>query len=335
MAHQIETHGNRSAAIFAREDAWHRLGTTMPDAFTAEEAMTIGHLGGWDVRKLPVTATEITEHGVTTLEVPDQFAVARTNPFTRATEILGGPVGAAYAPIQNEEHCELLNALVDESGAHFDTAGSLRGGREVFVTMRIPHTMMVGGIDRVDLNIAALNNHVGRAAFRLLVTPVRVVCANTQAAALGNNVGVFSIRHTVGARQAINDAREQLGLAFKYAEEFEAEAERMIQETMSDGEFRDIITREWGPLDDMGKRAADNAQATVDHLFKLWGEADTQSAIRNTRWAAYQAVTEYVDHFIPVRGEGDEATVRAERVLTSTDLPAIKRYAFDLFRVPA
>ena len=48
------------------------------------------------------------------------------------------------------------HTLVDESGAHFDTAGSLRGGREVFVTMRMPNHMTVGGVDRVDHNIAAL-----------------------------------------------------------------------------------------------------------------------------------------------------------------------------------
>ena len=29
MAHQIETHGNRAAALFARTDPWHRLGTTV------------------------------------------------------------------------------------------------------------------------------------------------------------------------------------------------------------------------------------------------------------------------------------------------------------------
>jgi hypothetical protein len=46
MSHQIETHGSRAAAVFARIDAWHRLGTTLPDVFTAEEAMRVGHLGG-------------------------------------------------------------------------------------------------------------------------------------------------------------------------------------------------------------------------------------------------------------------------------------------------
>ena len=47
MSHEIETHGTQAAAVFARNDAWHRLGTTVRDrAFTAEEAMRLGHLGG-------------------------------------------------------------------------------------------------------------------------------------------------------------------------------------------------------------------------------------------------------------------------------------------------
>ena len=54
--------------------------------------------------------------------------------------------------------------------------------------MRLPQHLSIGGTDRVDLNIAALNSHDGTSAFRLLVTPVRVVCANTQHAALRDHV---------------------------------------------------------------------------------------------------------------------------------------------------
>ena len=107
------------AAIFARQDAWHRLGTTVTDAFTAQDALEKGHLGGWDVRKLPLTATEITEDGVTTVDVPDQFATVRTNPVTGTVEPLG-VVGKSYRPIQNEAQIDLLDAIVDESGAHFE-----------------------------------------------------------------------------------------------------------------------------------------------------------------------------------------------------------------------
>lgn len=99
MSHEIETHGTQAAAVFARKDAWHRLGTTVRDrAFTAEEAMTLGHLGGWDVRKLPLTTAEVSKGGVTPIEVPG-FATVRTNPFTGAPEALG-VVGGGYTPLQ-------------------------------------------------------------------------------------------------------------------------------------------------------------------------------------------------------------------------------------------
>ena len=167
MAHEIETHGRQAAAVFARTDPWHRLGTTVAgQAFSAEDAMRLGHLGGWDVRKVPLTASEITEHGVTTMDVPG-FATVRTNPFTHRPEALG-VVGSGYHPLQNEEHAEFLNLLADESGAIFDTAGSLRGGRQVFVTMKLPNSLTIGGTDRIDVNIAALNSHDGSSAFRLL-----------------------------------------------------------------------------------------------------------------------------------------------------------------------
>lgn len=105
------------------------------------------------MRKVPVTAHEVTEGGVSAIEVADRFATVRTNPFTQAPEALG-VVGRDYTPLQNEAHCGFLNTLADQSGAVFDTAGSLRGGRQVFVTMRLPESLQIGGSDEVNVNIA-------------------------------------------------------------------------------------------------------------------------------------------------------------------------------------
>jgi phage/plasmid-like protein (TIGR03299 family) len=215
MAHEIETHGRQAAAVFAREDAWHRLGTTLEDVFTAEEAMTIGHLGGWNVRETPLQGIDLDENGANLVDVPDRFAT----------------VGTSYAVIQNEEHADTLNQLVEDSGAIFDTAGSLCGGRQVFVSLRLPETMRVGDTDEIRTNIVALNGHDGTQAFRLLVTPVRVVRANTQAAAIAYHTASVSIRHTTNASIQVARIRDALGLSFRYIEAFETEAEKMIQQT--------------------------------------------------------------------------------------------------------
>lgn len=322
MSHQIETHADTAAALFARTDPWHRLGTTVAgEAFTAQNAMALGHLGGWNVRKVPLTATELCEDGVTTLDVPGAFATVRTNPFTGTTDPLG-VVGTGYHPLQNEEHAEFLNHLADASGAIFDTAGSLRGGRQVFVTMRLPQHLTIGGTDRVDLNIAALNSHDGTSAFRLLVTPVRVVCANTQHAALRDHVSSWAIRHTRNAKHAVQAARDTLGLTVAYVEAFEAEAEQLINTTVTDAQFFALIGSLFGSPDpDAPARTLNAARRREASLSHLWHDAATQSGIAGTAWAAYQSVVEYVDHYAPVRDKSNAAHARAVRLLT-TDEPA-------------
>jgi phage/plasmid-like protein (TIGR03299 family) len=335
MAHDIETHDDQAAAIFAREDAWHRLGTTVRDqAFSAEQAMRLGKLGGWNVRKAPLTAADITDDGVDQVEVPRFYATVRTNPFTGQPETLG-VVGSGYTPLQNEEHAEFLNLLADEGGAIFDTAGSLGGGRQVFITMQLPKTLTVGGTDRVDLYIAALNSHDGSSAFRILITPIRVVCANTQDAALRNRQASFSIRHTRNAKAAVEAARNALGLTFTYAEAFEAEAERLIQTTLTDAAFDELVTEVFGSTDPTSStRARENDRQRRHRLHWLFTDADTQADIRGTAWAGYQAVAEYVDHYAPVRTKDDETTARAARLLASDGPARIKRQAWSAL-VPA
>lgn len=170
MAHEIDIN-NGVASFASRTDAWHRLGQTVGHTMTAEEALSAAHLSGWSVHKrrlvAPLEPVITDDDGVTTLAplpVADHFATVRTNPITGNFDVLG-VVGSKYEPVQNEETCALLNVLTDESGAVFETAGALRGGREVFVTMKLPQSMTFdgkdGSKDRTDFYLAALNSHDG------------------------------------------------------------------------------------------------------------------------------------------------------------------------------
>ena len=67
------------------------------------------------------------------------------------------------------------------------------------------------------------------------------MCANTQAAAIRDHVSSFAVRHTRNAKAAIQQARDALGLTFAYHAAFEAEAERLIQTTMTDATFDQLI----------------------------------------------------------------------------------------------
>jgi len=329
VAHQIETYGNQAAFASARMDAWHRLGTVTQDCMTAEQVMEVAHLGGWNVRKIDITGTEYCpDGGVNIIHASDRFMTVRTNPFNGRTEYLG-VVGNDYTPVQNEEVCELLNILVDEAGAHFETAGSLNDGRRMFTTMKLPHTMRVGGVDGLDLYLAGTNGHDGTAALRVDVTPVRIVCANTQHAAFRQSRGHYSFRHTSGAKGRIEEARQALRLTWQYCETFQAEADRMINETLTNAEFDRIVAELWPMPSNPGTRAKNNRERRHGELRYLLEAADTQKVIRGTRWAGYQAITEYLDHKAPAKND----LVRANRVLTSGALTDVKAKAFDLLKV--
>jgi hypothetical protein len=79
-------------------------------------------------------------------------------------------------------------------------------------------------------------------------------------------------------------------------------------------------------------RTRNNTARRTSELTYLWHDADTQKAIRGTRWAGYQAVTEYLDHYTPVGANRDTGKVRAERAISDAST-ALKARTFDLLTV--
>jgi phage/plasmid-like protein (TIGR03299 family) len=328
MAHELETLANGETAFAsARLTAWHQLGQVTEDCMTAEEIMSKAWLGGWEVRKIPLQGMEVNAKGVTKIDCPDKWMTVRTNPQTGATEYLG-IVGDDYATVQNEQVAEMLNLLVDASGAHFETAGSMRKGKSVFVTMKLPNAMQIAGVDRMDLYLIGTTSHDGTAALRLDASPVRVVCANTQRAAFERAVGSYTFRHTSNITSKIGEARQALGLMRKHFGAFEREAEKMINETLTMGEFEKITAQLWPTESDASDVAKNNAKQRSATLRFLIRDADTQKAIKGTRWAGYQAITEYVDHF----AKASTPEVRARRAVTGAGAD-LKARAFDLLAV--
>lgn len=337
----------------ARKPAWHRLGTVFASEMSVAEALEAAHLARWNVRKLDMfgreDVVEMNDTGVNsfTREVasPAHKLVVRDNPVTGAVEPFG-PIGSDFAILQNEQHGEFLEALLDMSGAQFlSTAGAIKGGRQVFYCAKLPEVMNIGGVDRHDLYVTALNGHDGSMAIRVIASPVRVVCANTQAAAIASAAQTWSRRHTKNAHASIEDARKGLDMTFKFNEAFEAAANRMIDEQLSKDEFDQIIARVFDDKDPNKEtsRKAMNRHARNGALEKLW-VSDTQANIAGTRWAGYNVITEWVDHFSTARGAANDARDsdkgerqgrgRAINALTGWG-SALKADAFAAFAVPA
>jgi phage/plasmid-like protein (TIGR03299 family) len=310
----------------ARRSAWAQLGTSVAGAGSAHEALVTAGLAGWNIRKVPMTGTEITPDGVTTIGNPDKVMLVRTDPRTKATRYLS-TVGTKYGVHQNEAGSAVIDTLVAESGARgTGYAGSIEGGRKTFVTIELPSTMHVDGTDVLQLHLVVFNSHDGETAFRVMLVPFRPFCANQQNVAIRDHVSCVSIRHTSKSEITVEEIRSKLGLLYDYSSAFEAEAQRMIRTEMTRAEFEDLIPQVWPVKDNAQARAVNNARRRTGDLIRLWASARTQAPIRGTRWAAFQAVTEYLDHYVPAKDLG----VRANRVLAGDDLAKRKQTAYNL-----
>lgn len=296
MAHEIEILPSGNAAfVTARVPAWHGLGTVTTDAMTAADALAKAKLTGWNLRKRPAFSFD----DVTGVEVENarEVHVIRTHPETGKPDILG-TVGQGYRLYQNEEMADTLQAVTELSGAVYETAGSLKGGRRVFVALRLPEGFTVAGKDteRHEVYLVATTAHDGTAAIEIMATPVRVVCQNTLTWAAERANARWKAHHTAGANLSETVIREKLDLQMTALESFQTEAEQLLNTPLTNAEFDELITGVWGAIGD-SDRAKKNAQRRRNMLFGLFEDAPTQKGINGTAWGGLQAVSEYVDHY--------------------------------------
>ena len=183
----------------------------------------------------------------------------------------------------------------------YHTAGSLRGGKKVWMLGKIGSTDIVPG-DRVDQFILGHNAHDGSGSFRIMFTTVRVVCANTAAIALrqGRGTGI-SIRHTRNMRNRVADAQKALGLAVKTHEENERFLKLLASINLTKARV-DSIINDLIPVPEEGNQTKSlNQQATLLNLFEN-GVGQDIPGVSGTAWAFHNAVTEYTSHHRTSRG---------------------------------
>lgn len=341
MAHALEldANGQASAAFVVndqegRSEPWHRLGTYVPQAMTAAEALSLANLD-WtaEVEDLYV---ELGNGGH--LLVPGRKAVTRTSPLSGEKEVLG-VTGNRWRPVDNERAFAFCDRLVDADGeAHYDTAGMMRPaatdgslglGAQVFITLRRPDLILDpnGSADRLRRYLFCANGFDGRRAFTVKNTDTRVVCNNTQEMALRGQGAEWKARHSASVEGKIEDARRALGFLTAAEAEFNKAAEQLIQTAMSLNDFDAMISDLFpAPKEDATKAVLARAEERRAQLHHLFSEAETQENIRGTAWAGYQSLIEYVDWVRPSRGDAS-GLKRATRTLTSSNLLCLKKDA--------
>src|SRR3954452_25333111 len=241
MAHGIT---QSDTMMSVRRVPWHRLGVVLDERPRSLDAALDAAGLTWTVAKEPLCRAD-------GRPVAGHHATVRVD-----TDQVLGVVSDDYVVVQNHDCFAFLANLLG-SELVFETAGSLWGGKQVFITAELPEHVTVGG-DAVRPYVVLSAWHTGTGAIRAMTTPVRAVCATTVRPALERARPVYRVRHVGDPTAQLHEARAVLDMTVDYSRQFAAFGDRLALTPMSEKALRGVLA-ELSPHDTaLGGRALAN-----------------------------------------------------------------------------
>ena len=280
MAAQIES------MMYVREVPWHGLGTRVLTAPTSKDALELAGLN-WQVVQEPIyTETEELIEGY------------KANVRDSDRKVLG-VVTERYKVIQNEEAFAFTDELLGE-GVRYETAGSLQGGKKVWLLAHMPHEYIISG-ERISPYLVFSNTHDGSGAIKVALTPIRVVCNNTLNLALNNAKRSWSMIHTGDIKGKMEEARNTLFMAEQYMDELGKEFEALRMKSMTDEKVLEYI-EELLPIEDNATpQQIRNIKRLQEDMKMRYFEAPDLVGLGKNAYRFVNAVSDFATHADPLR----------------------------------
>lgn len=280
MAANVET------MFYVREVPWHGLGTRIMNAPTSKEALGLAGLD-WQVVQEPIyTETEELIEGY------------KANVRDSDRKVLG-VVTDRYKVIQNDEAFAFTDELLGE-GVRYETAGSLQGGKKVWLLAHMPHEYIISG-ERISPYLVFSNTHDGSGAIKVALTPIRVVCNNTLNLALNTAKRSWSMIHTGDIKGKMEEAKNTLFMAEKYMDELGKEFEKMKMHTLTDTKVMQYI-EELLPVDEGAtSQQIRNMKRLQEDMKIRYFEAPDLVGLGKNAYRFVNAVSDFATHAEPLR----------------------------------
>ena len=269
-----------------RSKPWHGLGSAVATAPTSKDALKLAGLN-WRVVQEPL----ITASG----EIAEGY---KANVRDLDRKVLG-VVTDRYKIVQNEEAFAFTDELLGH-GVRYETAGSLYGGKKVWMLARLPQEYIIGG-ERISPYLVFSNTHDGSGAVKVAVTPVRVLCSNTLNLALKNAERSWSMVHTGDIQGKIKEAKDTLFRAESYMDSLGKEIEVLRNKEMSDAEVREYMELLLPVEEDMSVQQQRNVQKLRHDLEKRYFDAPDLKNVGTNAYRFVNAVSDFATHSEPLR----------------------------------
>ncbi len=293
MAHDLEIRNGDASMFYVGDPPWHNLGTPLSKPATAADAIRLAKLD-WTVHKVPLYAND----GKVKQLLAKTYGVVRSDMWGKQDCPVLGIVGEAYTPLQNAEAFSFFDPIVGKNAAIYHTAGVLGGGERIWILAKLPTDIVVKGDDVAEKYLLLANSHDGQSSVQVKFTPIRVVCQNTLTMALSEG-RTIRVAHTKDMADRLERARHMLGIIERRYEGIGATFQQMCKVQVDRERLSGYLTTVFPDPTDQDDEAAlrrvQHNRLLAEYFFDQ-GKGNNVVGVRGTLWAAYNGVTELVDH---------------------------------------
>ena len=280
MAANVET------MFYVREKPWHGLGTEVQEAPTSAEALICAGLN-WEILQKSVYSEDGT--------LIDGYKVN----IRDSDNAMLGIVSDRYKVVQNKDAFRFTDDLLG-AGVTYETAGSLQGGRKVWMLAKMPQRYIIGG-DEIAPYMVVMNSHDGSSGIKVAMTPIRVVCQNTLNLALNKAKRVWTTKHTENVMNRVHEARETLMLAEAYMNGLGHEIDALSKIKLTDKKVMDFMKEFFPVTEDMSEITKKNNLRLLEDIKQRYWDAPDLVDIGKNGYRFINAVSDFATHADPLR----------------------------------
>lgn len=277
MAHLVET------MAYAGETPWHGLGVQVIDDLTPAQMLEKAGLD-WTVDKYP-TFCEIDGQKIAT---SDQALVRSSDKKVLSI------VSDDWHPVQNHEAFEFFNDFVMAGDMKMHTAGSLRGGNNVWALAKVNESFEILGGDKVDSYLLFSNPHEYGKSIDIRFTPIRVVCNNTLTLSLSSSSDLMvRLNHRRSFDPEL--VKRTLGVAHNKMNSYKEAAEFLSSKRYTVDNLNDYLKEIFPAL---SKENKDVMSRPAEQVLAVMETQPGAQYGEGSWWSAFNAVTYATDHLL-------------------------------------
>jgi len=275
-----------------KQASWHHLEKLLKEApATSKEAIVEAGLD-WGVEKRNIywKKQDIDEY----YRIPNKVSLVRTSD-QKALSI----VSDHYKVLQNSEAFDFFDPIVQEGKATYETAGSLCGGRIIWVLANLNKPVEIVKGDQLRRYLLLSNSHGCNKSVQIMVCSTRVVCLNTLNMALASG-GAYGIWHHGNMKGEMEKVKGLLGLAEQQFEAKEEVYKAMSTFSVNNSLVAQYITSVLPPANEEAtERVKDALRLEQEHIWQLMetGMGADIKGVKGTMWNVYNAFVEHVDYY--------------------------------------